>query len=589
MKSPNTEWNLKLLYKGDSDPRIEKDMKAIEKAFTAFEKKYKNKDFVSSTPKLLGALKDFEKLEETAESGRPARYLHLRLAVDSNNKVAEALYNKIQQRLTEAFNKVTFFKLALSKIPASRQKQFLQDKNLSRYRYALEKIFLKGKYFLSEGEERLASLLSQPSQTMWRHGHAKILNRKTVEFKGKSIPITEASAILADQPKKERRDLQDKINQAYKSISEFTESEINAICTAKKIMDEQRGFKNSYTATVMSYENDELTVESLAKSVTRLFPISHRFYKLHAKLLGEKKIANADKNVKLGKINRKFDFHSSVKLVERSLAKIGSKYADIPHAYVENRQIDVFPRTGKRGGAFCSSAGLDHVFIMLNHADNIRSLETIAHEVGHGIHSEMSKSQPAHYRDYTIAVAEVASTFFEQALLNDLEQELTPKEYVTLLHNKIAGDIATIFRQIACFNFEKELHETIRRAGGISKEDMANLMNKHMQSYLGPAVELTQDDGYAYVGWPHIRMFFYTYTYAYGQLISRALFERWKADPSYIKKIDQFLSAGGSMSPKDIFKSIGIDTSDPKFFESGLRAIEKDINKLEKLSKEQKS
>ncbi len=226
---------------------------------------------------------------------------------------------------------------------------------------------------------------------------------------------------------------------------------------------------------------------------------------------------------------------------------------------------------------------------MLNHANDIRSLETLAHEMGHAIHTELSKPQPVHYRDYTIAVAEVASTFFEQVLFDDLEQELTPKEQIIFLHNKVLGDIVTIFRQITCFNFEKELHAEIRKVGAISKEEMANLMVKHMKAYLGPAVDVSQDDGYVYVGWPHIRYFFYTYTYAYGQLISKVLFEKWKEDKSYAKKIEQFLRAGGSMSPKDIFKSIGIDTTDPKFFISGLKSIEKDIEKLEKLSKQLKN
>ena len=102
---------------------------------------------------------------------------------------------------------------------------------------------------------------------------------------------------------------------------------------------------------------------------------------------------------------------------------------------------------------------------------------------------------------------------------------------------------------------------------------------------MGDAVEVTDEEGYFYVYWSHIRRFFYVYTYAYGQIISRALYEKWKEDPSYAKKIKQFLSAGGSMKPEDIFKSIGIDTSKNSFFETGLEGVERDITKLEKLAK----
>jgi oligoendopeptidase F len=116
---------------------------------------------------------------------------------------------------------------------------------------------------------------------------------------------------------------------------------------------------------------------------------------------------------------------------------------------------------------------------------------------------------------------------------------------------------------------------------------MAVLMNKHMHSYMGDAVELNEEDGYLFVYWSHIRRFFYVYSYAYGLLISRTLYEKWKSDKSYKAKIEQFLSAGGSMSPKDIFKSIGINTNEA-FFEAGLKGIEADIIKLEKLAKKYK-
>jgi oligoendopeptidase F len=109
-------------------------------------------------------------------------------------------------------------------------------------------------------------------------------------------------------------------------------------------------------------------------------------------------------------------------------------------------------------------------------------------------------------------------------------------------------------------------------------------MAKHLKSYMGPVVDVSDDDGYFYVYWSHIRRFFYVYSYAYGQLISKALYEKWKEDSSYADKIKQFLRAGESMSPEDIFKSIGIDTSKLGFFEAGLKSIEKDIARLEKLA-----
>jgi len=224
-------------------------------------------------------------------------------------------------------------------------------------------------------------------------------------------------------------------------------------------------------------------------------------------------------------------------------------------------------------------------FVLLNYTNTFDQVMTFAHEMGHAIHTEFSKSQSAIYRDYTISTAEVASTLFESFVFDAVFETLSKEEKVIALHKKINDDINTIFRQIACFNFENELHETIRERGGMSKIEIRTLMNKHMSAYLGPSVLMREIDGNFFVSWSHIRRFFYVYSYAFGQLISKALYEKYKEDKTYLIKIKQFLEAGGSDSPENIFKAIGIDVSKPGFWEKGLESIERDIEKLEKLAK----
>lgn len=577
-------WDLTLLYKNGGDPHIEKDSRELERAYARIEKKYKGKDFTSSAPKLVALLEELGVLDKKLKGSKPMWYFSLRTSINADDKEAGAKANLYSQRFTAARNKIVFILLALGKIPVPLQKKYLKDPLLADYRYFLKKTFDRSKYLLTEQEEQLAGLLTQPAYRMWVNSQSKVLSRKIVNFKGKELPLAEAISIVASQPKKDRHSLHTEINKVYKDNSDFAASEINAAYTFKKIMDERRGYAEPYSATVLDYENDEKTVRNLVDTVTKGFKISHRFYALQAKLLKEKKITLPDRGVAIGRVQKKFDFPYSLEIVSRAFDKVDPKYGKILHMFVENRQIDVYPRKGKKGGAFCWGNDYFPTFVMLNHTDDIRSVETLAHEMGHAFHNEMSKSQPSHYRDYTTATAEVASTFFEQVAQSELEHELDSKAYAILLHNKIMGDISTIFRQVAFYNFELELHTRLRKEGELSKEDLAKLMNKHLKSYLGPAVEVAEDDGYFFTYISHIRRFFYVYSYAYGQLISRALFEKWKEDKSYAKKIEQFLKAGGSMSPEDIFKSIGIDTSDPAFFATGLKAIEKDIAKLEKLT-----
>jgi oligoendopeptidase F len=581
-----TEWNLGLLYKNEKDPQIEKDVVATEKAISAFERKYKGKDFTSTAKKLTVALKDFESLKE-ATVQKPWRYFALKSDLNSDDSVASAAATRLEQRLSNASNKITFFTLTVGKIEKKKQKEYLNDTQLAPFKYSLERIFNRAEHTLSEKEEQLENLLSQTSYGMWVDGQQRVLSQQTVRFNNEDIPLPKALSILADLPARQRHELDNKISEVLKANSPFAEAEINAIFNYKKIMDELRGYKKPYSATVLGYENDEKTIESLVNLVTRYFSLSNRFYTMHAKLLGEKTVTMADRNTKIGKIDKKFDFDSSVKIVKDAFSRVGPEYAAVLDSFLEDGQIDVFPKKGKKGGAYCWGMGTLPTVVLLNHTDDVRSVETLAHEMGHAIHTEYSKKQPPRYRQYSTATAEVASTFFEQLVTEELEKTLSEEEKIILLHNKILGDVSTIFRQIACFNFELELHNKIRSEGEVSRENIAKLLQKNLAAYVGKSVSVTADDGYFFVNWSHIRRFFYVYSYAYGQLVSRALYENWKKDHSYSEKIKQFLSAGRSMSPKDIFKSIGINTNEA-FFESGLKGIEADIKKLERLAKKYK-
>ncbi len=580
-----TAWNLQLLYKSGNDPRIEKDVVVYEKACSAFEKKYKNKaDYLKNENKLLKALNDYEGFYNYVGQSKAINYFYFRKDLSSTDQEAESKLNQLVQRLTKAGNKLIFFEIELGKINKSFQKKILKNKKFLHYRYFLEKIFKNAQFNLTEPEEKILSLKSLPGYSMWVNGQEKILNQQSVVFQGKDIPLPEAFGKLSELPLQERRELNNSINGVFQNVSYFSESEINAIYTDKKINDELRGFTQPYSATILRYQNDEKSVINFVKTVSDHFKISHRFYKLKAKLLNVDHLEYADRAAKIGNLDIKLSFDECITIYNQALSKLGTRYTDILAHYLKNGQIDVHPRQGKTGGAYCAGEINLPTYVLLNHTDNFRSFTTFAHEMGHAFHTELSKTQPPLYQHYTISVAEVASTFFENFAFDEVFERLSDKQKITALHDRINDSIATIFRQIACFNFELELHTQIRTKGALSREEIANLHNKHMQAYLGPMFNMKELDGYFFVNWSHLRRFFYVYSYAYGELISKALYAQYKKDPHYMKDIEKFLSAGGSKSPEQIFKDIGIDTSKPQFFIDGLKQIEEDIKVLEKLT-----
>jgi oligoendopeptidase F len=583
-KQIKTAWDFKLFYKNDTDPKIKADLEFFEKAIDAFELKYKNKtDYLNDSKKLLKICQDYEALIAMPENCKPTHYFNLRKDIDTNNKIAQAKISELSEKYSKFNNKILFFKLNLGKISKEQQAVFLKDKSLEKFHYFLKNLFERAKYKLSEPEEKILNLLSKPAQGMWVSGFAKVLSNQEVKFKGKNIPINQAFGMIPELKTKERRVLADIINQKLIDISDFAEAEINAVVSKKKITDELRGYEKAYSSTVKNYENDDETVENLVDVVTKGFKISHRFYKIKAKLLKENRLAYTDRMAKIGDSRKKFSFEDSVEIASSAFAKFDPKYREIFESYLIKGQIDVYPKKGKKGGAYCwGSYGLPTV-VLLNHSNTFDSIKTLGHEMGHAFHTEMSHGQTPIYADYTTSVAEVASTLFENFIFEEVFEKLSAQEKIIALHNKINDSVSTVFRQIACFNFEKELHEQIRNKGYVAKEEIAKILNKHMKNYLGPIFDLKDEDGYFFVSWPHIRRFFYVYTYASGLLISDALYAEYKKDKNFKEKIEQFLKAGSTKCPEDIFADIGIDIRNPEFFKKGLKVIEDNVKKLEKL------
>ena len=585
MKGVKTEWDLTLLYKGLDDPRIEKDQKQTDEAIAAFAKKYqKDKKHLKNPVALAKALAEYEKLIELP-AARAGYYASFRKELNVEDKAAEALAAKLDERGTKRGNKVLFFALELGKISKGMQKRFLATPALQPYRYWLKQLFDTAKYDLSEPEEKIVSLLSSVSYDRWLQATENILNKKTVRYGGKTLPLPEAEALVQTLPTAKRRALYGAIRDVYESAGDIAESEINAVYTSKKVLDELRGFKTPYDATILGYQNDPKSIMALVDAVTKKASIAHRFYEVKRRLLKEKKLTYADRAASIGEIKTKVPFDKAVGIVRETFASLDPKYADIFDRLLADGQVDVQPKKGKSGGAFCSSGVTVPTFILLNHVDNFESLKTLAHEMGHAIHAERAKGQRPLYQGHPISTAETASTFFETAALNRVIEMLPEEERIIALHDKVQDDIATVFRQIACFRFEQALHAEVRRDGYVPKERIADLMNEHMSAYLGPAMQLERADGYFFAHWSHIRRFFYVYSYAYGQLISKALIQKLEKDPGFIRQVDSFLSAGESESPYDIFKSCGLDTKKPDIFLQGLASIEKDVATLERLVK----
>lgn len=585
-KDIKMEWDFSKIYKSDNDPQIEKDVDSIIGVYADFAKKYSNKKFLNSPASVLKALKDWEKLEEVSFA-KPVWYLEKLNDTDSSNTKRKAKADLLMSKIRKAYNDVMFFGVSLSKLDIKMQKQILNDKSFASYKYYLQKLFESGKYLLSEAEEKIINLKNQVTYDMWVDAQKALLNKQTVKFKKEEIAMSKALALRHQLNQKDRHELHGKIIPILKSISHMAEAEINAVYTDKKIDDELRGHKTPYESTVIGYENDLPTVENLVAVINKNVKVAHKFFQIRAKLMGLNKLKACDLYAPVSKSSeKKISTEEILNRAIESFDKIDVKFGNYIRNYAKSGQIDFLPRKGKRGGAYCSSGHGIPTYVLLNAIGCVDDVLTLSHEMGHAIHAEYSQAvQPVLYENNSISVAEVASTFFEQLVIDDLiENSTSDEEKLKLFDEKMKGDIGTIFRQISYFNYELKLHNLIREKGGASKEEMAKMFTEETRGFAGKILDATDDDGYVFLTIPHFRYFFYVYSYALGQIISRALCAKYKADNSFIEKVEEFLRSGQSASPRDIFLKTGIDIADPKFIQSGIDAVSEDLIKYEKVA-----
>lgn len=582
--SEKPTWDLTQLYSSANDTAIEKDIAYFEGRVLSFVKKYSVWSKQYADPTLLKtALADYEKLSSAPEASRAGYYFGLRRELNAADDEAEKRLNLLSDRLTKSANKLLFFDLAIGKIPSPVQKRLLRDDILKKWHYYLKNIFEDAKHHLTEAEEKIMSLKGTTSHGLWVAGTEKMLHRRTLPWKGKKLPLSEAFDLVAKLQKTDRRKLWSLAMKECMTLGEVAENELTAIVLDKKVNDELRAFPKPYSGTLRSNENSEASIEALLQAVKDNFSISHRFYRLKAKMLKEKKLLYADRSASVG-TESGISFDSATSTLREVFHNVNPTYAQILDKMLDDRQIDVTPKKGKTSGAFCASIENLPTFVLLNFIPGTRSLMTYAHEMGHAIHAERAKAvQPPIYQGHSTAVAETASTLFENLVFDANVATLNRKERIVALHDKIQDDISSIMRQTAFFEYERDMHETIRKNGALNHDELATMMQKHLKSYLGPAVEVTKEDGYTFVYVSHFRRFFYVYTYVYGNIVSNALAERLRNDKGYTKEIDQFLTAGCSKSPEAIFGDIGIDVSKPSFFAEGLKKLDARITELEQL------
>jgi oligoendopeptidase F len=586
-------WNFKRLFDGDDDPDMDRKRKIVQQKSYEFINKWRDRrDYLKDPAALKQALDEYEQWSgKYGPDGDEGYYFQLRTAQDQNDPKLKAKFNTIEDFCKKIENDIRFFSMRIAKIPGKDRKRFLAYEGLKEYRHYLERLFAESKFLLSEPEEKIMNLKSSTSYFNWvkmTSGFLAKEERKVLTEDGKreQKAFSDIASLMNGKNKKVRDSAAGAFNDILKKHVDVAEAEINSVLANKKTDDDIRSVPRPDMTRHISDDIDTGIVDSLIKAVSGRFDMSADYYSLKARLLKVKKLQYHERNVEYGSITKKYPYKESLKLVEKVLRNLDGEFFEILRSFTGNGQFDVFPGKGKVSGAFCSHNLISQpTYILLNHTDRLNDVLTLAHELGHGINNELiRKKRNALNFGTPTSTAEVASTFMEDFVLQEILKRADDELRLSIMMMKLNDDVSTIFRQVACYRFEQELHRDFREKGYLSKEEIGKLFQKHMTSYMGAAVEQSPGSENWWVYWSHIRSFFYVYSYASGLLISKSLQNSVKENPSFIEKVKDFLSAGLSDSPKNVFMQLGVDIAYAGFWNRGLEEVEGLLRETKKLA-----
>jgi len=584
------EWDLSPLTRENFSQK----RKQISTAHQLFIKKWqKRSDWLKNPVILKKALDEFADLSTNYTGGGPEAYYYwLRSELEEANTEVKAKYNQINDFSLELSNQLQFFELSLARLPQKLHNKFLSHPKLQDYRHFLEKLFAQSPYLLSDREEKIIRLKEQSSYANWVKLTSSFLavEKAQVLLENGQVavkPFSEIYSILNSRQKSVRDKAAKATNNILEKNIKIGENELNSILANKKVDDELRGLKRPDLSRHLHDDISSSAVDSMLSVVAANFSLPKKYYQLKAKLLKVKKLKYHERGVPIGTVDRPYNYSQAKALLEKVLLKLDPEFQQIFRNFDQNGQIDVYPKIGKRSGAFCVAESLARpTFILLNHDNKLHGALTLAHEVGHGINNElMRRTQNALNFGTTLATAEVASTFFEDFILKSILEEADEETRLEIMMEKLNQDMNTIFRQSALYLFEQELHRDFRAKGYLSSDEIGALFQKHMSAYMGPAVEQPKNSKNWWLHWIHIRSFFYVYSYASGLLISKYLQGKVTQDQKFVGQFKYFLSAGLSEPPQDIFRNLGININDRKFWQQGVREVADLLQATEELAR----
>lgn len=582
-------WHLEDIF--STDEAWEEEFQQI-KALVPDMGKHQGK-LTDSAEALLEALKSQDELTERL--GKLYTYAHMRYDQDTTDSFYQSFDDRAKTLYTQVASAMSYIVPEILAIEESKLASFIEEnKDLQLYKHALEEINQQRPHVLSADKE---ALLAQATEVTGASSNTfGMLNNADLKFPtikdedGNEVEITHGRYIqfLESEDRSVRRNAFEAVYSTYGAFKNTFASTLSGAVKKDNFYAKMRNYESARQAALSRNNIPESVYDQLVETVNDHLHLLQRYTALRKKVLGLDELHMYDMYTPLipdAKIT--VTYEEARKYVQDGLTPLGEEYTGILEEAFENRWVDVYENKGKRSGAYSSGAYGTNPYILMNWQDNINNLFTLAHELGHSVHSYYTrKNQPYVYGDYSIFVAEVASTCNE-ALLNHYLLKSTDDEQkrLYLLNNYLEGFRGTVFRQTMFAEFEHMIHQKAQNGEALTADSLTELYYELNKKYFGAEVVVDEEIGLEWSRIPHFYYNYYVYQYATGFSAAAALSKQIleEGEPAVERYINEFLKAGSSDYPIEVLKNAGVDMTSKEPIKEAMKVFEQYLEEMEAL------
>ena len=590
----NLNWSLKELYTSFNSEEFLEDMECLTEVIDEINKwtEIIVKDTDCAKVKLEGYVERFSVLADLIT--KIGSFIELSISVNTKDDEALKYSDILEKKLTKIVEAETKLNKWISSI--ENIDEVIKDSILLKdHEFILKEVVEKSKYLLTDREEAIIANMQNTGSNAWGKLKDNLISTHKVEInedgKIKEYPLTVVLNMAYDKDEKVRKRAYEAEIASYTKIEEGVAAALNGIKGEVLTICEFRGYKSPLEQTLINSRMDEESLNVMLEAMKESMPKFREYLKRKAEILGHKNgLPFYDMYAPIVESDMEFDYEKGKKFVVDKFRTFSDNLANFAQKAMNNNWIDVMPKEGKVGGAFC--AGIHYLGesrILLNYGNSFSDVVTMAHELGHGFHGECLKDESVLNTEYPMPIAETASTFCETIVKKAAIKEADKITALAILESEISDCNQVIVDIYSRFLFEKSLFEA-RKESALTVDQIKKLMLDAQREAYGDGLDPEYLHPYMWTWKPHYyyaNSNFYNFPYAFGLLFAKGLYAEYlKKGSEYSSEYENLLSITGKHNIADITKEVGIDIHNKEFWKSSLRTIEEDIDKFMELSKE---